>query len=172
MADGLWNAGQNQEQVPQLRKDAHQPLRVNISANGNKNPGDASSFASLDPSAPLVNSIELGPHFMLSPETADESHTYGLEFVLANAMFPAAERFAIGAAGLTVTVWELIGNSLTQDAAAPVIPVWAAFLPQTGVQFFELYHTFDTNACAIRFQIQGSTDDATGGSVMIFMREL
>jgi hypothetical protein len=173
MSDGIWNAGQNKEKTIQVRKDGHRALRVNLSSTGLENPGDASTYASVDPnSGPGTPSLDMGPHFILSPETPDESHTYGFEFVLVTSVFPAAERITIPGGGLTVTIWELIGNSLVADTAAPINPTWAKFDPLTGVQEFELYHSFDVNACALRFQISGSSDDAAGGSVMIYMREL
>lgn len=168
--DGIWNSGVNRESTNQLQKDGYRPLRINIASNGNKNPGDASSLGSVDPNT--LGTLEGGPHYMLSPTTPDNSHTYGLEFCLANTIMPPAQRFTVPAAGLTVTIWQLVGWSLLVDPAAPVTPVWGALLPQTGVQMLQFYHTFDLNAGAIRFQIAGSTDDVVGGSVFIFMREL
>lgn len=171
MSDGFWSGGVNQEKTSQVRKDAHRPLRVNVSSLGNLNAGDASSYASENPNS-STGFIQGGPHYMLSPETPDESHTYGFEFLLVTSCFPPAERIGVPVGGVDVTVWQLIGNSQFNDPAAPVIPVWGSFEPLTGVQMTELYHSFDCNACAIRFQISGTSDDVVGGSVMIYMREL
>lgn len=165
--DGQWNAGPAVEATTQAELSRHRLLRVNLSFN--KEPGDASNNAQEDPNGiGPGNDNDGGPHFILSSVTPDNSHCYGFEFVLfTQGITPAAT------APFTVTVWELIGNTQLADPAVATVPIWAALLPVTPVGINELWHTFDVNACAIRFQIVDEDEDQNASrSVVIGLAEL
>lgn len=157
MPDGLWNVGANdiastQQGMESIRRAGfvrHRLLQVNLSNAGTLFTGDASSWASQDPNTLVNLNQEGGPHFDFSPETPDGSHTFGFEWTLFNngIQTPAVP----DATGFIVTIWELIGNA--QSGSTISSPIWASFLPRTNVNYRELYHSFDVNATAIRFQI-------------------
>lgn len=168
MSNGIWNGTAAGETLLQSKLTRHRLLVVSVGTDiGLPWSAEASSgFASLDPNTispdthnPLSDrGPEGGPHFVMSGETPDESHTYGFEFSL----FTKGLNFGAdpGAGGYTVTVWVLISN--TQDPMGAVTPVWAAMAPNTGVAVNEMWHSFDVNAEAIRFQIGNlAVDPAT-----------
>lgn len=138
------------------------------------NPRDASSHASMDPNVMVGFAPEGGPHFILSPETPDGSKTYGFEFAIVTTQaMPLAQAADPLPGGFTLTWWEMIGT--TQEPESTFPPIWASFLPQTGVNVNELYHSFDVNATALRLQITNVTPvgpGGPGGSVLIMFSEL
>jgi hypothetical protein len=173
--DGLWNAGIFNEQTKQQQLSRHRLLRINLSTTGLILPGDASSYGGLSPvdvsGAPLTAAfLGTGPHFVLSQETPDGSHTYGMEFCISTIeTIPIANR---ATPPYTVTVWALVGTSVIRSATGSFSPIWAALAPVT-VANNELFHTFDINASAIRFQIvDARADQTTAKSVLIAMSEL
>ncbi len=158
MPDGIWSAGVGTEILSQGKLTRHRLLTVNcgIDLTQGWNEGDASGFASANPNGifPLPNPItdrglEGGPHFIMSGETPDASHSYGFEFVLFLDGITAGNQAVAAAGGYTVTVWELI--STVQRPGLP--PPWASFKTMTGVGAYEAWHSFDCNATALRFQI-------------------
>ena len=165
--DGKWNSGLLQEHTSQGKLSRHRLLRVNLSnLAGVVADGDASGLASANPTGILTS--DGGPHFIMSARTPDESHAYGFEFFLSTLGIatPATPTY-------TVTVWELIGTTIRVDQTAALFPVWASLLPLAGINNSELYHTFDVNACAVRFQIQDQDPDpAANRSVIIGFCEL
>lgn len=175
MSDGLWTGAGNSEPTQQADFIRHRLLCVNVSNIGFQNPVDASSYASVDPNA-MFTALNWappqgGPHFIMSPEAPDSSKSYGFEFSLIVNIVPAIQALTPLAGGLTVTWWELLGNTQTTDGL--FIPAWASFAPRTGVNFNELYHSFDVNACALRLQITNVTQPVVdGGSVIIAFSEL
>lgn len=167
MSNGLWTGGASAEKVQQNDFIRHRLLIVcagsSIAAPW---PVEAASgFANLNPNSigpgttnPNSNrGIEGGPHFIMSGETPDESHSYGFEFGLFSI---AQSSFATAAGGgYTVTVWVLVTN--TQDPYGAVTPTWLALAPQTGINLDELWHSFDINAEAVRFQFGNLAADPT-----------
>lgn len=165
--DGKWNSGLGQETNRQAELSRHRLLRVGLSTTGLVLPGDASGYAGTIPTS--IPTIDGGPHFVMSSRTPDNSHAYGFEFCITNRNFSTQS----GTAPFEITVWELIGNTIIADQNAPFIPVWASFLPVTGVNYNELYHSFDCNATALRFEIDDAAADQTvARSVMIAFCEL
>lgn len=173
--DGLWAGAGSSEPTQQADFIRHRLLMVNVSNIGLQNPQDVSSYASVDPNA-MAAALNWappqgGPHFVMSPETPDSSKSYGFEFSLTLNSIVGVDQLIPLAGGLTITWWELLGNTQTTDGS--VIPAWASFLPRTGVGFNELYHSFDVNACALRLQITNVTQPVgSGGSVIIAFSEL
>ncbi len=163
--DGLWNAGKLREQTQQAELTKHRLLRVNISTLGLTEPGDASSAASANPTGILI--ADGGPHFIMSPLTPDNSKTYGFEFCLSTiGISPSAT------GPFTVTIWALVGTSTVQDQVSNLFPTWAA-LSSSTVAVNELWHSFDVNAAALRFQIESAdADQSASHSVMIAFSEL
>lgn len=169
MSSGIWGASENVEKLQQSDLIRHRLLVVSPgSNNGAPWPTDcASGFASLDPNTigpgthnPFTDrGPEGGPHFVMSGETSDESHTYGFEFCLLDSSNFLSVPALAGAGGYTVTIWVLISN--TQDPYGANTPEWAAMATNTGVNARELWHTFDVNAEAVRFQITNLADDPT-----------
>jgi hypothetical protein len=160
MSDGRWSTGDpdRQEDIKQARFNRMKILRVNTAAPG---ADDASGFAALDPTVPPLNvDVNGGPHFILSAETNDGQDTLGFEFGLI-----AIGTTAPGAGGFTVTVWRLVETLMQQTIAKN----WLAFEPRTGVAFNQLYHSFDTNTAALRFQI---ANVAVDGPLLICFAEL
>lgn len=143
----------------------HRLLVVSIGNNILANWPDecASGMAGLDPNtiAPNTHNTitdkgpEGGPHFVMSGETPDGVHTYGFEFVLWDDNLLNAA--IADAGGFDVTIWVLVGN--TQDPYGFNTPVWGSFATLSGVNYNEIYHSFDVNATAIRFQITNGTND-------------
>lgn len=175
--DGLWSGTNASEPVQQADFIRHRLLCVNVSNIGFQNPIDASSYASVDPNlmATALNwqPPQGGPHFIMSPETPDSSKTYGFEFALIAPVPVTLDNILPLAGGLTITWWELLGNTQMSDGL--FIPAWASFAPRTGVNLRELYHSFDVNACALRIQITNVTQPVAGGpggSVIIAFSEL
>lgn len=173
MPDGIWSGGKAEEIIRQGKFTRHNILVVNCGTNlaAAWQGQDASGLASLDPNAinpAQVNAVtprgnEGGPHFVMSGETPDQSHTYGFEFCLftQNLSTPALA----GVGGYTVTVWVLIANS--QNPISLVTPIWASFLTRTGVNARELYSSFDVNATAIRFQFGNLLVDPTTANLSL-----
>jgi hypothetical protein len=183
MSDGRFNAANASESIQQAGLSRHRLLTVELGTGQVTNPPPAAvaSYRAFqnpnlipEPNAANPNPTG-GPHFVMSAETPDNAHTFGMEFAIIN-----SNNFSVAApvlatpltGGFTVTVWCLI--TVTQDPAGVGVPVWASLLPQTGVQFNELYRTFDINAQAIRFQIENgsSSGGANTGAVTIAMCEL
>lgn len=164
--DGLWNSTRASEKLYQKNLTRHRILTVNTSPAGVVNELDASSYASVAPNSGAIPFPEGGPHFHLSPETPDGRPTLGFELTLGTS-FPLALSANFAGAGFDVTVWVLIAN--TTQPQGLFLPKWASFATQTGVQFDQLFHTFDVNATAIRIQI---ANVAVQGSVVIQMAEL
>lgn len=171
--DGVWSAG-SREKLSQAAFTRHRLLTVNTS--GVREAEDASAFASSDPNtiAPGTlttpsNGPQGGPHFIMSGNTSDGAKpTYGFEFCLCDpTQLGTTTPAAPGVGGFDVTVWCLMEN--TQNAAGPAAPIWGSLLPITGVAFNELFHSFDVNTAAIRFQFGNILSD---GSITIAMAEL
>lgn len=172
MSDGIWNGGPAQEKLRQGKLSRERNLIVNCGTRLNVawQPQDASGLASLDPNSinpGTVNTAtnsnrgnEGGPHFIMSGETPDVSHTYGFEFCLYNQDITAPA--LPGTGGYTVTVWALM--SISENPISLVTPIWASLLTQTGVNARELWHSFDINARAIRFQFGNLALDPTANS--------
>jgi hypothetical protein len=173
MSDGIWNAATALEPYRQARIVRHKPLRINLDPAGALNDEDQSSYGSVAPSSLIPVSsdrgLEGGPHFVLSPETPDGRPTLGFEWCLLFHNDATGSTLAT-APGFTVTIWSLISATFTVNGLTS--PQWASFEPLTGVNFRELYHTFDTNACAIRFQIENYAGAAPDTSISIYLCEL
>src|SRR5216684_1744568 len=131
MSKGIWTATTAAEKITQSKFVRHRLLIVSPGFAAAAWPVDcASGLAALAPdtiSPATVNAFsprgnEGGPHFVMSGETPDESHTYGFEFCLFTDGFIAPALPGVG--GYTVTVWVLISN--TQDPYGFQTPVWAA----------------------------------------------
>lgn len=175
MSDGIFNSN-GAEQIKQAKFTRHRFLVVNTDPNGDVNAGEAyrtasSSYASLDPgdlTQPVSNAAEMGPHFVMSGETSDGVHTYGLQFCLLDHGFqgtPAEPEEE----GFIVTVWGLIANLQVPQATPDERQPWAGFLPLEGVGFRQWWHSFDLNAMAIRFQF---TNVAVHGNIGIVIGEI
>lgn len=187
MSDGKWNGAQTSEI---LRQDLtrHRLLSVYL---GNTAPAlvgpdptilVSSYFACLSPNNPGFGPTQPGylyggPHFVMSNETPDQAHTFGVQLALLNGAINlgvAAGDLATPLAGnFTLTLWCLI--STTEFSNGQGIPIWASLNPVAGVQFNELYHSFDINATAIRVQIENGTSANNGvnsGVIAIAMSEL
>jgi len=144
MSDGIWGASESAEKLQQSDLTRHRLLVVSPGSNIALGwPVDcASGFASLDPNSispsthnPITDrGPEVAPHFVMSGETPDESHTYGFEFALFHNLLVAPA--LPGAGGYTVTVWVEISN--TQDPYGSFTPEWAAMATNTGVNPREL----------------------------------
>lgn len=189
MSDGRWNSQGLSEEIDQ-DLTRHSLLMVELGNGSVVNIDDgvigdakvSSYYASFSPinaifAAGSGGAFNGAPHFIMSNETPNQTQTFGLEFGLfsaaSNATIVPNDRAAYLAAGLTVTIWCLIANSMENSGA--VRPLWASLLPQAGVLFDELYHTFDINVHAIRFQIEGGSSNTGGantGALMIAMSEL
>lgn len=165
--DGLFNGTFGNEATQQPKLIKHQILQVNLSTTGLKAPADASGNAGQSPLA-LSTTADAGPHFVMSHETSGGDPAFGFEFALyLTGVNPAAT------APFAVTVWELIGTSAVQDQSVAVTALWASFATQTGINTAELYHSFDVDATALRFQIADSAADATASrSVIIVFAEI
>ncbi len=179
MSDGLWNVGaslvpshQALESIRRAGFIRHRILQFNLSSAGTRLVGDASSFGSVPPMAIISHQQEGGPHFVFSNETTDGTKTLGFEWTLFNDGVPVPA--VPEETGFTVTIWELIGNA--QLGSTIMRPIWASFQPRLGVFYNELYHSFDVNATAIRFQITDFLEDSGGpgeeSSVAIAFAEL
>lgn len=91
------------------------------------------------------------PFFFMSPFTTSELPTVGFAVtLLADTLLPPG-----GGGALTLTAWRYL-QQLGQPVAGS--PVYTSFLPQTNVNYNEEYVTFDCDAGAFRFQIQGITN--------------
>lgn len=173
MSDGLWPTGTALDPYRQARIVRHKALRINLDSGGALNDEDQSSYGSVAPSSFIpvsdARGLEGGPHFILSPETPDGRPTLGFEWCLLFHNDAQGSTLA-GVGGFTVTIWSLISATFAVDGLT--VPQWAAFEPLTGVGFRELYHTFDTNACALRFQIENYAGVAPDTSISIYLCEL
>ena len=158
--DGRWTTPDRLELFRQAGFARERLLVVNTDVSGAQ---DASGFAALAPNVPPLNvDAEGGPHFVLSPETPDGFRIEGVEFAFL-AGLPGSAVAAAG--GFTVTVWRFISVSEQINFGKQ----WAAYNPIVGVGYDQLYHSFDSNAVAIRFQI-GNVQ--THGSVPIVICEI
>jgi hypothetical protein len=106
----------------------------------------------------------------MSPQSPAGWWTHGFEFVI----FPPAlvrldPLFAavFPAGGVTITVWELIGNSYFSQGLN--VPQWASWQPFVGYQPGQLLRSFDCDAAALRFQV---SDLTTPGSMVFGFAEL
>lgn len=175
MSDGLFSPG-GSEQFRQAKITRERFLVVNTSPTGDLEAGAghqtaASSFASLDPGDVTFGAqgnFGMGPHFVMSGDTSDDSHTYGFKFCLLEAGFQGNAVVA-AEGGLTVTIWGLVGSLQIQQALPEMRQTWADFEPQTGVGFRQWWHSFDCNAMALRFQF---TNIASHGNIGIAFAEL
>lgn len=159
--DGRWASGDPNriEDFGQANLNRMKMLRVNTIAAG---ANDASGFASQDPSIPPLDTNEDGaPHFLLSPETNDGQPTLGFEFGLLDIGFGTSPV----APGFTVTVFRLVEVAMQQG----LVKQWLSFAPLLGVNFGQLFSSFDINTAAIRFQISNVNVD---GSLVIALAEL
>ena len=166
MSDGLWNSGQSLETIRQQDLSRHRLLVVSVGQDLTTQwpPSAASGLASLDPNtiaAGTVNAadnrgFEGGPHFIMSPVTPDGAHTFGFEMCLFTTY--VASPALPGAGGYDVTPWVLLSN--TMNPTSYTTPIWAA-METTSINPNELWHTFDVNACPIRFQIENLAVDPT-----------
>lgn len=161
MADGLFDQG-GAEQFRQTTITREKILVVNTSPTGvigftqagpTITQWASSSYASLDPNDTTqgVGAL-MGPHFVMSGETSDGAHPFGFSFSMTELglLGPAA---VANAGGFTVTAWVLVGNLQIPNLPAVYRQQWVSFDPLTGVGYRQLFHSFDVNACAIRFQI-------------------
>jgi hypothetical protein len=165
--DGIWSGTLSSENLRQLELTRHRLLVVAAGSNLLLGwPADAASgMANLNPnliSPDTHNTVtdkgpEGGPHFVMSGETPDGVHTYGFEFVLFTDNMVAP--LVATAPGFNVTIWVLVSN--TQDPFGFNTPVWGSFATLTAVNLNEIYHSFDVNATALRFQITNGTLDPT-----------
>jgi hypothetical protein len=179
---GVWNGSESSEKIEQDGITRHKLLIVNCGTDTTVawNPCDSSGIASADPNniaSALHNDVtdkgpEGGPHFVMSAETSDNSHPYGFEFCLFLDGIPGAQQADSGVGGWSVTVWALISATQTFGSSTP--PLWASFATLTGVSAREMYHSFDCNASALRFQIGNlETDPGTANlSIGIAFAEL
>lgn len=168
--DGLFNAATAQkESTVQSSISKHRILRFNLSTTGLKNAADASSYGASDPTGLTPNALpEGGPHFILSPTTPDNSHTYGFEVAFSIAGIDPDQA---AATTLTITPWILIGTGAQGVGAGRAF--WAAMATITGASVDELYHSFDVNASAIRFQVDdGNVETGTSRSIICAFCEL
>jgi hypothetical protein len=177
--DGLWSSQGASEVLQQAELIRHRILTFNVSNAGLKNARDASSFGGNDPNgipAAGVSLPEGGPHFIMSPRAPEDSKSYGFEFCLLTAPFTD---FIVSATApnspngpFDVTIWELIGS--TQYNGGFLTPAWASFATQTGILVNQLFHSFDVDATAIRFQIGNFAAPIVlpGGSIMVAFSEL
>lgn len=159
MSNGIWSGTTSGERIQQEQFVRHRLLIVSVGTDLALPwpEGSASGFASVDPNTIAANTHnpnsdrgpEGGPHFIMSGETPDESHTYGFEFSLFTKGLNVPTTPGVG--GYTVTIWVLIEN--TEDPYGLFTPVWASMAPLTGVLENQLFHSFDINAEAVRFQI-------------------
>lgn len=164
--DGLWKSGASVESFTQSGLTRERILTVNTGAT--LNPIDASGFAKESPIAPPAGAEapNMGPHFLLSPETPDGRPTLGFEFALLNVLIPGGQRATAAAGDFTVTVWKLVLNAMITTATRAD---WVAFTPRTGVQVNQVFRSFDVNACVIRFQV---SNIAVDGSIQLMIAEL
>ncbi len=161
MADGLFDQGRA-EQLRQSNISRERVLVVNTSPTGvigQSQVGQtitqwaSSSYASLDPNDTTQGAPEgMGPHWVMSGETSDGVHPYGFAFSMTEMglLGPAA---VANAGGFTITTWVLVGNLQIPNLPAAFRQQWVSFASTTGVNYRELYHSFDVNPCAIRWQI-------------------
>lgn len=174
--DGLWSSQGNSETLNQAELVRHRILTFNISL-GFRNARDQSSFGSINPQTGLLPTDfpEGGPHFIMSPRAPEDSKSYGFEFTFLTLNSPD---FMVSATGglrtgpFSITVWEMIGN--TQINGGVFQPQWASLLPVT-VNCNELFHSFDVDATALRFQVGGAVipiATAVAGSTMVAFSEL
>ena len=158
--DGRWGTGavDRREEIQQAAFNRFRILRVNTIVAG---VNDASGFAALAPNvAPLNVDPDGGPHFILSPETGDQRPTLGFEWGL----------LSIGGAtpvapGFDVTIWRLVTTTMQPT----ITKQWLAFETLVGVGYDELFHSFDMNTGALRFQIDNVNAD---GGIVIALAEL
>lgn len=154
--DGLWTAGEAQHPIRQAALTRHRFLFFNLDPAGALTATwDASSYGSVAPmdipaGTRTAVGLEGGPHFIMSPETPDGRPTLGFEWALVGPdAWPVAAPLG---GGFTVTIWVLAFN--TMDPIGGLVPQWLAFEPITGVEYNQLYHSFDTNVAGLRWQIE------------------
>jgi len=188
MSDGKWS-GQGASEVLIQPLSRHRILSVELGANYFVPPSSADDEVSSFYAAEAPNDFSVfspgsvaqasgGPHFVMSPETPDNAKTLGLEWALFLGDLKSytssnTQSAYPDAGGFSVTIWCLIANSMQPDGYST--PLWAAMLPETGVEFDQLYHSFDINVHAIRFQITNASSPSRGantGIIMIAMCEL
>ena len=172
---GVWNGSESSEKIEQDGITRHKLLIVNCGTDLTQpwNPCDSSGMASADPNTILSASHndvtdmgpEGGPHFVMSPQSPDNSHTYGFEFFLFRSGIPTGQEALYASGGFTVTIWALV--SASQTVGSFVVPMWCAFQPLTGIFYQELYHSFDCNATALRFQIGNLDEDPATNNLSI-----
>lgn len=172
MSNGIWTGSASGELLRQSKLIRHRLLIVSPGTDvASPWPGEcASGFASLDPNTIAPGTVnpnsdrggpEGGPHFVMSGETPDESHTYGFEFTLFTRGLGNPANPATGD-GYDVTIWVLISN--TQQPGGTATPIWTAMASNlvadgNGINADQLWHSFDVNAEAVRFQFGNLIDD-------------
>jgi hypothetical protein len=182
MSDGRFNQGSS-EQFQQSGITRERSLIVSTSPTGdipiivvgnNTTLAAASSYASLDPNDTSMGALDqLGPHFVMSPQTPDGSHSYGFKVCLGNLGLLDTAAVALpgtdGLPGFTITPWILLGSLQIQNLPRAYRQQWASLAPAVDAKYFEWWHTFDLNACAVRFQIGNI---ATHGLINLIFAEL
>lgn len=175
--DGLWSSQGSSETLNQAELVRHRILTFNTDPTGVQNGRDQSGFGSVNPAA--IAAPQGGPHFIMSPRAPEDSKSYGFEWCLLTlgfVDFVASATAPNSKAGpFDVTIWELIGNTMV--AGGVTIPMWASFATRFGVFVNELFHTFDVDATALRFQITNvvpfqAGPPQSGGSIMVAFAEL
>lgn len=170
MADGLFDFNRA-EQIQQANIAREKVIVVSTSDDTYEGAAN-SAYASVDPNNTAQGiPDQLGPHFVLSGRTSDGSpHTYGFAVVFftvgLNTAGPVA---APPEEGFDVTVWVLQSNLQIPGLPPDQRQIWASLGTVSGVQMFERWHTFDVNACAVRFQIEGMDTDGLIGIALTEM---
>lgn len=167
-ADGLWPGGRALDIFQQGGMIRERVLTVYTGVAPPLGVFDfpASGHAKESPMAPPagVGPPDMGPHFVMSPETTDGRPALGFQFALLNSHIFAGVRATPGAGGFSVTPWILVANAMTVQS-----PEWVAMATIAGVGVNQLFSSFDINASAVRFQIGNVAVD---GAVQIMFAEL
>ena len=170
MPDGLYPTNTCLEPLHNAETMRERMIVVNTNAPTAR---DVSGFANFAPgpfqgspgSAPPLT----GPHFVLSPVTPDNQRTTGFEWMLTDYGVEGAATID-QVTGAEVQIWKYFPN--TSAYYHPSQPgLFGQMALTTGVQFNQLFRSFDVNACAIYFQF-GGNGFLTPGSVGILMTEL
>jgi len=167
MSDGIFNSSGAQEVILQKDFIRHRLLVVNTGAVVGVE--DASGQANQSANSLAFTPPAGGPHFVMSQQTPDGRPTLGFEVAFWVNGLSALTQMVPAPGGFDVTVWVLLPTMQFPDGS--IFPPWASFATLTGVQFLQLFHSFDINTSAVRFQI-GPTGIVADGSVGIAFSEL